>query len=503
MTIVCTGSGGSEEFEAAMQYARQMACGLAGEVAQRMTHGEAEKLVRERGQEFMRLLYQGFLNLRAAREERQSAVVGEDEVVRVSRRRGERSLMSLFGEVTVKRRAYEHEGVASLHPLDAALNLPEAKYSHGLERLVAREVAKGAVDGAVALVDEVSGGHVPKRQVLEMTAKAARDFGLFHEQGQVDGPPDEDGQLLVLTTDGKGIVMRPEGLREATRAAAARERHKKTTRLSKGEKKNRKRMATVAAVYGIEPQPRRPEEILAHPEEVPVPARKRPRNKRVWASVERAPERVIEEMIEEASRRDPGHKRQWVVLVDGDPRQLRHIRRALKRCGVEASIVLDFIHVLEYLWKAAYCFFAEDDPAVEGWVLDHALAVLRGEASQVAAGMRRSATLRGLSARERKPIDRCAGYLLKYKGLTRYDRYLAEGFPIATGVIEGACRHLVKDRLEITGARWSLPGAEAVLKLRSLHSSGDFDEYFIFHQRQEHERNYASKIKGLPLARAA
>ena len=184
-----------------------------------------------------------------------------------------------------------------------------------------------------------------------------------------------------------------------------------------------------------------------------------------------------------------------MILVDGEPHQLRRIKRALKQHKLNATIIVDFIHVLEYLWKAAYGFFDVNDEQVEEWVLERAVKVLKGSASQVAAGIRRSATRKGLSPKQRKPIDTCADYLLKYKSMLRYDLYLASGFPIATGVIEGACRHLINDRLDITGARWSLPGAEAVLKLRSLNSSGDFDAYFEFYQAQEYKRNCASKFQ--------
>ena len=116
--------------------------------------------------------------------------------------------------------------------------------------------------------------------------------------------------------------------------------------------------------------------------------------------------------------------------------------------------------------------------------------ILRGEASQVAAGMRRSATRRGLTGTSRKAVDACANYLLNHKAYLRYHEYLRDGLPIATGVIEGACRSLVQDRMDITGARWGLPGGEAVLKLRSLRASGDLDDYLAFHARCELERNH-------------
>ncbi|MEE9393214.1 MAG: ISKra4 family transposase, partial [Planctomycetota bacterium] len=102
----------------------------------------------------------------------------------------------------------------------------------------------------------------------------------------------------------------------------------------------------------------------------------------------------------------------------------------------------------------------------------------------------------GLKGTSRKAVDKCASYLLKYRSMIRYDECLKEGYPIASGVIEGACRHLIKDRLDITGARWSLDGAEAILRLRSLRASGDFDEYWRFHQRQRLHENHLRNYEG-------
>ena len=147
-----------------------------------------------------------------------------------------------------------------------------------------------------------------------------------------------------------------------------------------------------------------------------------------------------------------------------------------------------------YLWKAAYCFHADGTEEAEAWVQAHALALalLKGKVSDVAAGMRRSATRKDLSHEAREPVDKCADYLLKNKIRFDYATALANGWPIATGIIEGACRHLVKDRMDLTGARWSLEGAEAVLRLRSLRASGDFEDYMVFHNNQERQRNYVS-----------
>lgn len=149
-----------------------------------------------------------------------------------------------------------------------------------------------------------------------------------------------------------------------------------------------------------------------------------------------------------------------------------------------------------------WCFFAEGDAAAEVWVRHRALAVLEGKATDVAAGIRRRATTAGLAKAKRKKAEDCARYLINKAAYLDYPAALAAGWPIATGVIEGTCRYLVADRMDITGARWSIKGAEAVLKLRALRCNGDFDDYWRFHLDQErrrvHEARYANGV--VPLA---
>ena len=182
-----------------------------------------------------------------------------------------------------------------------------------------------------------------------------------------------------------------------------------------------------------------------------------------------------------------------MLFRSGNRDQLDRVRTAAKRHRVKVTIVLDLIHVLEYLWKAAYVFHPEGSSEAEAWVTERLLWLLCGDAGQVIASIRRTATCRGLTAAVRKPADTCADYIDHYKAYVEYDAYLQAGLPIATGVIEGACRHVIRDRMEITGARWSLEGAEAILRLRSLRASGDLDAYWRHHEQRELARNHAAQ----------
>jgi len=491
----------SDEFVAAREHYRYLVEQLQSPETGQLEHGAVEAWLHREGMELLRRLLQGHLDVRARREGKLEGLEGCDGVERTHVREGcVRGLMTLFGEVEVRRKGYSARGEASLYPLDGALNLAGDSYSDGLRRRVSEEASRHSFDDAVEQVEKSTGGKVPKRQAQALAKDVSQDFEAFHE-GREAKAPEATEDPVVLSVDGKGVVMRPEGLREATRRAAERATHKLQTRLSQGEKRNRKRMATVATVYSVAEHRRTAEQIMGlAPREGTPP---RVRNKRVWASVEREMSEVIEEQFGEALHRDPDHERPWVVLLDGNRTQLALVEAAAKRHGVEITATVDFIHVLEYLWKAAYSFHEAGTEAAEHWVGARALRILQGKSSEVAAGMRRSATRQGLSAHQRKAVDKCADYLLARRKYLRYDENLQRGLPIATGVIEGACRHLVNDRLDITGARWGLAGAEAVLKLRSLRSSGDLDEYWQFHKARDRERNHLSRYADRELPTAA
>lgn len=484
-------------FAAAEEKFEELKATLSAKETQQMSHSDLERKLEVEGREVLRRLFQAHLDVRGPGQA-DAPVIGADQVERTHQRLHERKLTTIFGTVEVQRTGYGARGADSLHPLDAALNLPVEQHSLEVRRRVAEAVAKGSFEDAAHSLSKATGAPVAKRQTEESAARAAADFDAFYEARKVSPEVDaaaSTGSIVVLTTDGKGVVMRREDLREGTKKAAQVRQHKMAKRLSKGEKKNAKRMATVAAVYTIAPFIRTAEDIVKElrPAQATPLVRPRPEEKRVWASLEKEPKEVLEEAMYEALGRDPCLTKKWVALVDGNETQLRILGKQTKKHGVPLQVVVDLIHVIEYLWAASFAFNAEGSQEAEAWVSERLLQLLRGKCSDVAAGIRRSATLRNLTGEKREAADTCADYLLKYSAYLRYDLYLAQGLPISTGVIEGACRHLVKDRMDITGARWSLCGAEAVLKLRSLRSSGDFDEYWAFHEAREFERNHAQR----------
>lgn len=487
-------------FEASTRKFDELVERLTSDEVCELDHGRLETLVQKEGREVLRLLLQEHLDYRGPGRV-DVPVIGADGVVRTEYRPSDRGLTTVVGEVRVDRAGYGKAGHATLFPIDAALNLPQDAYSFGMCRQIAEEVAKNSYAEAVQAIENNTGERVGFRQAEEQVIKASQDVGAFHE-AKATATPEEfkaTGSISVLTFDQKGIAMLHKDLREETKKRAEEGKHKLDKRLSRGEKKNAKRMAMVAAVYTIQPFVRVPADVLHELrglQNVQKTARRpKPEKKRVWATLEQDPEEVIEAAFQESFRRDPEMQKQWVALVDGNKMQIDLIQEEAKARGIKVTIILDFIHVIEYVWKAALVFHKEGSKQAEKWVTERMLKILLGKASDVAAGMRRSATLNGIPKQKRKAVDDCARYLTNHAQFLRYHEYLPAGFPIATGVIEGACRHLIKDRMDVTGARWSLRGAEAVLRFRSLRSSDEFEEYWKFHEACELQRNHSSRYE--------
>ncbi|MFF4625841.1 ISKra4 family transposase [Nonomuraea jabiensis] len=472
---------------------------LTDAAAGTLTHDRLEETIVERGRELQRLLLQAHLDLRALRERQQvhrarqdgtaAGVLGADGV---PRRRVEvghhRLLATLVGTVTLTRCAWRAPGVRNVYPADEALSLPAVRHSAGLTKLAVIETVRGSFDAALAAITTRCGQVIGKRQIEQVVARAAADVDAFYATRTV--LPCTASTVLVLSVDGKGIAMRPEALRPATAKAAARARATFRTRLASGEKPARKRMATLGVVYDAEPAPRRPHDVIA------VPGgragrrrpRARPRAMRKWlcGSVITGPAAVIAKVFDHAEARDPAHVRPWVVLVDGARHQLDLITTEAARRGIRVHIVIDFVHVLEKLWAAAWNLHPPAAPAAEDWVAGHALALLAGHTGQVIAALAAQATAAGVQHRD--GIDACIRYLTNNAEHLRYDQALEAGWPIATGVVEGACRHLIADRFDLAGARWGLAGAEAVLKLRALVANGHLEQYWSYHLARQHER---------------
>jgi hypothetical protein len=489
---------------------------LAGEACGAVTLDGMEGLVVERGRALLRGLVQLALDAQAAGEVRLAAVTGADGVVRRRAERGHaRPVITTLGEVAVRRIGYRSgvKGAVSLFPRDAVLNLPPGGYSWALQRLAVMFCLAVSYQQGHEFVLAATGVSVGKRQLEQVVLAAAADAERFcQDPGR---PRDEpvlpaagpEGGLPPLgrSGDGKGVAMRPEARRaETARKARKRPGQAFGKRLGTGQKAGCKRMAQTGCVFDVAPPdpdgpPRTPEQVM-RPD--PGTAKNAPRAVNRWyaCDITAGGEVTIGKVFDEAGRRDPDHRRTWIALADGDVHQLERIRAEAAARDVTVTIIIDFIHVIEYLWKAAWCFHAPRDPAAEDWVITQGLDILHGRTAEVITRIARLAEEHPPrpGSEHAKIIRATLHYLDAKQDLMDYPRALASGWPIATGVIEGACRHLVADRMGITGARWGLDGAQAILWLRAIAASGDTTAYWDWHITQEHRRNHLSRYNDSP-----
>ncbi len=471
------------------------------EMAARPEHA-IEEFIAVSGRDVLRQALQDHLDAHAAAEPRLSEVIGADQVVR---RRAEsehtRLLATTLGRVEVTRIAYRGPGVSNLYPADAQLALPAGWYSFPLQRQVVHETVTGGLREARDGLARVIGARVGTRQLMQITVAAAHDVRDFYQQHTVPTPAVDPGgkprprDLLILSIDATGVNMIDSGLREAAPARPAGPQPP-SAQLACRERAGRTRMAVVTAVYDAIPAVRDPDDVL------PATAAKRTTrrpgptavNREVDASLADSTTPMTRRMFDRAQQRDPQHQRRWIVLVDGNNHQIDRIRAEAHAHGVKVDIIVDFIHVIEYLWKAAEDLHPTQ-PGRAGFVASTARDLLNGHAPRVIADLTNHLDILTQAGTAAPGLKRTIAYLTAKQPYLIYRIALTLGWPIATGVIEGTCRYLVKDRLAITGARWSLPGAEAVLLLRAVITNGDFETYWKFHLQQEHQRTHTSRYQ--------
>jgi len=459
-------AGPAEQFAGMLTWTAQQAA--------RLDHGEREKAVAESGRELQRQVLEATFAVDCAREERTGPLASAAGIRHGTVEKGrERGVVSIFGPVRAGRMAYRSTREANLYPADARWVLPQDPYSLGMRALVAYHLAEGGYGQAQEVIAARTGVMVGRAQLAGIAGDLAGWVDEFYDQrafGAATDLPDSD--VIMMQADGKGIAVRPE--------------HRKGAGGSDAAHPGIKKMAEIVAVADFTPAVRDPEDIAAPP----ARRRERPgpqaRDKWVAASITETIEDMIGVAFNEADRRDPYGIRQRVFLVDGNKQQLTAIAAHAGERGLKVPVLIDFIHVSGYLGKAAAALHPADPQAAREWADGQKLRVLHGRARAVAATLASvAAKARARSSRlDLADVDKAVTYLTNNHKYMEYDKALAAGWPIATGVIEGACRFVIEDRFGITGARWSLDGADVILKLRAVVVNGDLDDYMTYYKQR-------------------
>ncbi|GAC1574358.1 MAG: hypothetical protein NVS3B18_07930 [Candidatus Dormibacteria bacterium] len=300
---------------------------------------ELERESERQGREILRLALQAHIDARGDGDVGAAIMVdGEPQPQRLTHKRlHTRPLVTLFGEVRVTRLGYGARGQDAIHPLDAELRLPGRLWSYECQRRLIRAVVCGPFDEAIALIAEMTGTTIPKRSAEQLVQHAAVDFDTFYAGRAAEQVAPADGEILVGAIDCKGIPMvKPDGAQ-------------KVVRRTKGEKANKKKMATVAAVHSQPPMIRTPSEVIdslfCTGPTAERPKRPKPTRKRVWASLTAGKDAFISDVKAEMTRRDPDHQRTWVIVTDGE----RALKRRVITTFTDVTLVLDLLHVMDEL----------------------------------------------------------------------------------------------------------------------------------------------------------
>jgi len=404
----------------------------------------------------------------------------------------DKNYFSVFGKLSVPRACYRAEGIEGVMPLDAQADLPERSYSYLLQEWMdLLSIRDSFLEGSVTL-DKLLGCGVSASRFEVVSRESAGSYDEFYKNKEAP-IPESEGEIHTIGFDGKGVPV--------IKSEAA----KIQSRLGKGQKRQKTKEAIVGVSYSIDPKVRTPEDVaenLVYPERarakretakkqgVESPAPIRAKNPRRIASLKRSKEEVMKEIITDAKKRAPHSKRPLVTVMDGALFLWTLLTSLLE--GMNWVGILDIIHVTEYLWKVGNALYGENTDEGKKWVYDHLLAILQGRVGRVIGGLKQVLNKRKLKKSQRKALQDAISYFENHRQWMRYDEYLAAGYPIGSGVVESTCGHTVKSRMEGTGRRWSIEGAESILLLRSVYTSNDWDAYWHAHRQLEHGRLYGS-----------
>lgn len=400
---------------------------------------------------------------------------------------------SVFGKVRFRRHYFHAPGQKGVYPLDAELSLPSRCYSDLLRDWAEYCTTNESYDESNGVLKRILGLSISKQALETAVQEDAVDVEAFYEQK--DAPPLEtEGSILVIQADGKGVPMVRPKLAD------------QPARRSKGQKRTKKKEAVVTAIYTIEPYSRTPQQVAdalmrdiegnkeLERTSTSQPQRPAPVGKEVRATM-KGKDFALERLVRQVAQREGEHIQQRAALTDGAAALQTRILSKFP----DFELILDIIHVSEYLWDAANVLLGETHPDRTAWVKDQLLQILSGKTTTVIQTLESLVRDPSTSPAQREVLNMTIGYYRRNLPYMHYDRYLDRGWPISSGVVEGACGHLVKDRMEQSGMRWTKSGAQAILDLRAVRVNDDWDAYQRFRRQCQHQQLYSSHSNAPPV----
>jgi hypothetical protein len=450
---------------------------VTGAQAQTATMDQMERSL------FRQVLHMGYQLLRLfvmkrVESESHAPLVKSNQTVLPYHSQKGQDYFSIFGKLAFERAYFYAWGGSGHCPLDEALSLPEHCYSDLLMESAELLGVEGAYGKGLQVVVRLLGLNMPELALETSVAEHSQTVkAYYHQKAAI--PCTEEGPILVAQADGKGVPL------------VRRELDLKVRR-GKGDKKTHKKEAIATAVYTIDPYFRTPQEVLNALFKKGEPSAERPvpRHKQIFASL-KGKEQALKRLATWVQRREGTHISQRVALTDGAEPLQKH----MLACLPGFPLVLDIIHTVEYLWKAGTALYGETDPHRTEWVEAQTLQLLSSHTEQVIQLLDDKANSLVHNSQSARSLCRVANYFRRNLPYMDYAEYLRRGWPIGTGVIEGTCRHLVNDRMELSGMRWTIAGAGALLALRAVNENGDWEDFHTFRRARQHQNLYGAPLK--------
>ncbi len=410
-----------------------------------------------------------------------------------------RDYLSIFGKLTIQRAYYWKKDTPGVFPLDQDLNLPEDKFSYLLLKWTQGRIASDPYDESIESINEILALSLHKQGQEEATKSVSSNVRKYYQE-EDEISPENEGPVLIATADCKGVPMVP-----SERLDQLKDRK---IRRGKGDKKKGLcRDAVVTSDYSFEPSSREPTEVIdglmtvngqkEHRKTENACRVRMPKNKRIFASMF-GKEIAFKELGDRLYQRDPDELKKIFILLDGERALEKRILEEFHNRGWNeriAGVGLDIVHAMEYLWEAGSAIYGEKGSERALWVRKKGMALLKGKVGRVIGGLRQILAGNPEMKKSRQgALRKTITYFENHRHMMRYDEYLSLGYPIATGVIEGACGCLVKDRTGCSGMKWTLRGAQAILDLRAVKQNSDWEYYWAYHVKQERERLYGGNI---------
>jgi len=396
---------------------------------------------------------------------------------------GQRSYFSIFGKVKVIRYLYEIDGT-TLAPLDIFLNLPQRCYSYFLSEMANLLSIKGSYYGGFEFLNKFFDLKLYVAAMETIAQSSWESYEDYYEVRNSIKKPGRETDFTAVSFDGKGIpIIKKEGVSIKSKPG-------------KGDKKGKKKEALVGVKYHINANVRKAVEVaenLVFPQENEDKTKnsspkEKAKNIRYIASIQQSKKEVMAAIKKEVQHEDFSEV-PLLCVMDG-ALYLWTILKQIFREIENKVMILDIIHVLEYIWEIANVKHKKGSREAKNYVYEKLLFILNGKVSSYILELQNEWMEGSLSKSKKETFKKVITYFKNHKDYMKYNEYLAKGYPIGSGVVESACGHLVKDRMEISGARWAVQGSEAILKIRSIVKSQDWDDYWNFFTKQKQDNEF-------------